>query len=91
KNSLLKARDEEVATLKAQLLVKEAKATEAIRLRTEVQTLAHRNTVLEGEKSELDVEVADLAATVKVREQEVVDLNVVVSFVKVHNDNLSDQ
>ncbi|GKB77695.1 hypothetical protein Tco_0944590 [Tanacetum coccineum] len=45
----------------------------------------------EGEKSELDVKVADLAATVKVREQEVVDLDVVVTSVKVYNDNLSDQ
>ncbi|GJT47909.1 hypothetical protein Tco_0974066 [Tanacetum coccineum] len=91
KNSLLKARDEEVASLKAQLLVKEAEAAEAIRLRAEVQTLADRNTVLEGEKSELDVKVADLAATVKVREQEVADLDAVVTSVKVHNDNLSDQ
>ncbi|GJR96473.1 hypothetical protein Tco_0268647 [Tanacetum coccineum] len=33
KNLLLKTRDEEVANLKAQLLVKEAEATEAIRLR----------------------------------------------------------
>ncbi|GKD23058.1 hypothetical protein Tco_1224761, partial [Tanacetum coccineum] len=80
KNSLLKARDEEVASLKAQLLVKEAEATEAIRLRAEVQTLADRNTVLEGEKSELDVKVADLAATVKVREQEVADLDGVVTL-----------
>ncbi|GJV31561.1 hypothetical protein Tco_1391961 [Tanacetum coccineum] len=45
----------------------------------------------EGEKSELDVKVADLAATVKVREQEVADLDDVVTSVKVHNDNLSDQ
>ncbi|GJS47342.1 hypothetical protein Tco_0597463 [Tanacetum coccineum] len=64
KNSLLKARDEEVASLKAQLLVKEAEAAEAIRLCDEVQTLADRNTVLEGEKSELDVKVTDLAVTV---------------------------
>ncbi|GJQ97918.1 hypothetical protein Tco_0009057 [Tanacetum coccineum] len=91
KDSLMKARDEEVASLKSQLLVKEAKAAEAIRLRAEVQTLADRNTVLEGEKSELDVKVADLAATVKVREQEVADLDAVVTSVKVHNDNLSDQ
>ncbi|GJY84008.1 hypothetical protein Tco_0497384 [Tanacetum coccineum] len=69
KNSLLKARDEEVASLKAQLLVKEAEATEAISLRAEGQTLVDRNTILEGEKSDLDVKVADLAATVKVREQ----------------------
>ncbi|GKG34965.1 ethylene-responsive transcription factor ERF027-like protein, partial [Tanacetum coccineum] len=88
KNSLLKARDEEVASLKAQLPVKEA---EAICLRAEVQTLADCNTVLESEKSELDVKVADLTATVRVREQEVADLDVVVTSVKVHNDNLSDQ
>ncbi|GKB57861.1 hypothetical protein Tco_0914047 [Tanacetum coccineum] len=36
KNSLLKARDEEFASLKAQLLVKEAEAAEAIHLRAEV-------------------------------------------------------
>ncbi|GKD73374.1 hypothetical protein Tco_1331656 [Tanacetum coccineum] len=91
KNSLLKARDKEVASLKAQLLVKEAEATEAIRLRSEVQILTDHNTVLEGEKSELDVKVADLAATVKVREQEVADLDAMVASVKVHNDNLFDQ
>ncbi|GKD81044.1 hypothetical protein Tco_1347883 [Tanacetum coccineum] len=66
KNLLLKTRDEEVANLKAQLLVKEAKATKAIRLRVEVQTLADRNIVLEWEKGVLDIKVADLAATVQV-------------------------
>ncbi|GJV37180.1 hypothetical protein Tco_1409657 [Tanacetum coccineum] len=91
KNSLLKARDEEVASLKAQLLVKEAEAAKAVHLRAEVQALANRNTVLKGEKSELDVKVADLEATVKVREQEVADLDDVVTSVKVQNDNLSDQ
>ncbi|GJU62398.1 hypothetical protein Tco_1244233 [Tanacetum coccineum] len=91
KNSLLKARDEEVASLKAQLLVKEAEAAEAIRLRAEVQTLVDHNTILEGEKSELDVKVADLAATIKVREQEVAELDAAVTSVKVHKDNLSDQ
>ncbi|GJR13391.1 hypothetical protein Tco_0796043 [Tanacetum coccineum] len=91
KNSLLKARDEEVTSLKAQLLVKEAEAARAIRLRAEVQTLTDRNTILEREKSELDVKVADLTATVRVREQEVADLEAVVTSVKVHNDNLSDQ
>ncbi|GJZ88783.1 hypothetical protein Tco_0660565 [Tanacetum coccineum] len=91
KISLLKARDEEVANLKAQLLVKEAEAAEAIRIRAEVQTLAYRNTVLEREKSELNVKVADLTATVRVREQEVADLDVVVTSVKVYNDNLFDQ
>ncbi|GJY50750.1 hypothetical protein Tco_0441597 [Tanacetum coccineum] len=70
KNLLLKTRDEEVANLKAQLLVKEAEATEAIRLRAEVQTLADRNIVLEREKGELDIKVVDLAATVKVHKLE---------------------
>ncbi|GKE17600.1 hypothetical protein Tco_1425177, partial [Tanacetum coccineum] len=91
KNLLLKTRDEEVANLKAPLLVKEAEATEAIRLRTEVQTLAERNIVLEREKGELDIKVVDLPATVKVREQEVADLDAVVTSVKFHNDNLTDQ
>ncbi|GJX08529.1 hypothetical protein Tco_0196461 [Tanacetum coccineum] len=83
--------DEEVANLKAQLLVKEAEATEAIRLRAEVQTLADRDIVLEREKGELDIKVADLATTVKVREQEVADLDAMVTSVKFHNDNLTDQ
>ncbi|GKE77187.1 hypothetical protein Tco_1543307, partial [Tanacetum coccineum] len=91
KNLLLKTRDEEVANLKAQLLVKEAEATEAIRLRAEVQTLADRNIVLEREKGELVIKVVDLAATVKVREQEVADLDAMVTSVKFHNDNLTDQ
>ncbi|GJX33403.1 hypothetical protein Tco_0243258, partial [Tanacetum coccineum] len=91
KDSLLKARDDEVVSLKSQLLVEEAEAAEAIRLRAEVQALVDRNTVLEGEKSKLDVKVTDLAATVKVREQEVADLDGVVTSVKVHNDNLSNQ
>ncbi|GJR33633.1 hypothetical protein Tco_1209317 [Tanacetum coccineum] len=91
KNLLLKTRDEEVANLKAQLLVKEAEATEAIRLRAEVQTLTDRNIVLEREKGELNIKVADLAATVKVREQKVADLDAMVTSVKFHNDNLTDQ
>ncbi|GKG27439.1 hypothetical protein Tco_0403142, partial [Tanacetum coccineum] len=70
--------------LKAQLLVKEAEAAEAIRLRAEaskfeavekslhdeVESLKERNITLEEEKSVLDVRVSDLAATVKVREHE---------------------
>ncbi|GJX72512.1 hypothetical protein Tco_0309683 [Tanacetum coccineum] len=89
KNSLLKARDKELESLKAQLLVKEAKATEAIRLRAkafkfkvverslqdEVKVLKEQNAALEQEKIDLSVKVADLAASVKVREQEVADMD----------------
>nr|GFD32710.1 hypothetical protein [Tanacetum cinerariifolium] len=61
KNQVLKARDEEIENLKAQLHLKEAKAAEAIRLRAEtskleaaekslwdeVTALNERNTILE--------------------------------------------
>ncbi|GJW66490.1 hypothetical protein Tco_0120914 [Tanacetum coccineum] len=105
KSSLLKARDAEIEGLKAQLLVKEAEAAEAIRLRAEaskfeaiekslqdeVRVLKDCNTTLEKEKSELNVKVADLAASVKVREQEAADLDAMVTSVKSQNDNLIDQ
>ncbi|GJS82910.1 hypothetical protein Tco_0749451 [Tanacetum coccineum] len=84
KSSLLKARDVEIESLKAQLLVKEAKAAKAIRLRAkaskfeaiekflqdEVRVLKDCNTTLEKEKSDLNVKVADLAASVKVHRLE---------------------
>nr|GEW16565.1 hypothetical protein [Tanacetum cinerariifolium] len=85
KDALLKAKDEEIGNLKAQLVLKEAEAAEAVRLRaktsnfkaiekslqSEVAALKERNNLLEVEKSRLDVKMADLAASVKVREQEV--------------------
>ncbi|GJV04376.1 hypothetical protein Tco_1337945 [Tanacetum coccineum] len=105
KDSLLKARDEEIKSLKAQLLVKEAKAAEAIYLRAEaskfeviekslqdeIKSLKERNTALEKEKGVLDVRVADLAATVKVREQEAADSDAMVTTVRLQNDMLVDQ
>ncbi|GKC09333.1 hypothetical protein Tco_1000943 [Tanacetum coccineum] len=59
KDSLLKAKDEEIGNLKASC-----------------------DNDAKKEKSELGVKVADLAASVKVREQEVADLDVVVNSVK---------
>nr|GEW56374.1 putative transposase (putative), gypsy type [Tanacetum cinerariifolium] len=105
KDALLKAKDKEIRSLNAQLVLKEAEAVEAVRLRaktskfkvvekslqSEVVALKERNNLLETEKSRLDVKVADLAASVKVREQEVADLNAVVTSVKLQNDNLVDQ
>ncbi|GJS26737.1 hypothetical protein Tco_0487357 [Tanacetum coccineum] len=102
KDTLLKAKDEEIESLKAQLLVKEAEAAEAISLRAEaseleaikkflqaeVRNLKDHNVTLEKEKNELNVKVTDLAASVKVREQEVADLNAQVIAVKSHSDNL---
>ncbi|GJT08454.1 hypothetical protein Tco_0842916 [Tanacetum coccineum] len=80
----------------------EAEAAKAIRLRAEaskfeavkksfedeIRSLKERNTALEKEKGELDVGVGDLAASVKVREQEVADLDAMVTSVKSHNGRL---
>nr|GEX90182.1 hypothetical protein [Tanacetum cinerariifolium] len=69
----------------------EAEAAEAVRLRDEAQALKERNTYLEKEKSELEIIVTDLATSIKVREQEVTDLDAVVTSVKLQNDSLADQ
>nr|GEZ14193.1 hypothetical protein [Tanacetum cinerariifolium] len=73
------------------LSAKEAKSTKDVRLHDEAQALKEYNTNLEKEKSELEVKVTDLAASVKVREQEVADLDAVVTSVKLQNDSLADQ
>ncbi|GJW64819.1 hypothetical protein Tco_0116703 [Tanacetum coccineum] len=99
------ARDEEIKSLKAQLLMKEAEAAEAVHLcaeaskfeivekslQDEIKSLKERNTALEKEKGVLDVRVADLAAMVKVREQEAADSDAMVTTVKLQNDRLADQ
>ncbi|GKA03326.1 hypothetical protein Tco_0676107 [Tanacetum coccineum] len=96
KDILLKTKGEEIDSLNAQLLLKEAEAAEAIHLRVEasrfeivkkslrdeVKLLKERNAALEEEKGVLDVKVADLAATVKVREQEAADSDALVTTVR---------
>ncbi|GKD63283.1 hypothetical protein Tco_1305391 [Tanacetum coccineum] len=102
---LLKSKGEEIDSLNALLILKEAEAAEAIHLRVEasrfgivekflrdeVKLLKERNAALEEEKGVLDVKVADLTATVKVREQEAADSNALVTAVKLQNDSLADQ
>nr|GEY32186.1 hypothetical protein [Tanacetum cinerariifolium] len=77
KDALIKHKDEEIRNLKAQL--------------SEVAALKERNNLMEIEKSGLDVKVANLAASVKVREQEVAELDDVVTSIKLQNDNFVDQ
>nr|GEW59382.1 protein WVD2-like 7 [Tanacetum cinerariifolium] len=72
---LLKVRDGEIESLKAQLLLKEAEAAEAIRLRAEV----------------FKFEATEKSLQVKVREHEVSDLDTQVTAIKLQNDNLVDQ
>ncbi|GKF28680.1 hypothetical protein Tco_0095022, partial [Tanacetum coccineum] len=92
-------------SLSAELLMKETEAAEAIHLRAkaskfevvkkylhdEIKSLKERNTTLEKDKGVLDVKVADLAATMKVREQEAADSDAMVTIVKLQNDRLTDQ
>ncbi|GJX26025.1 hypothetical protein Tco_0232321 [Tanacetum coccineum] len=91
--------------LSARLLLKEAEAADVIHLRAEasrfgvvekslrdeMKFLRERNAALEEEKGILNVKVTDLAATVKVREQEAADSDALITAVKLQNDSLVDQ
>nr|GEU98343.1 hypothetical protein [Tanacetum cinerariifolium] len=105
KDQLIKARDEEIDNLKAQLLLKEVKAAEAIRLRAEafkletvekslrdeVNALNEHNTILENERNAMDVKVTDLEAVVVSKERELTDATTQLTSIKSQNDNLADQ
>nr|GEW61952.1 hypothetical protein [Tanacetum cinerariifolium] len=105
KDELLKAKDEDIENLKAQMLLKEAEATEAIRLRAEasnfkiveksrrdeVSALKERIIILEKERNALDVKVAYLEASVVGKERDLTGLNAQLTFVKSQNDTLVDQ
>nr|GEZ78409.1 transposase (putative), gypsy type [Tanacetum cinerariifolium] len=81
-SELLKAREEEIESLKARLLLKEAKAVEAIRLRAkasnfetvekslrdETNALWERNIILEKERNALDVKVTELETSAMSKE-----------------------
>ncbi|GJX35720.1 hypothetical protein Tco_0247277 [Tanacetum coccineum] len=102
---LLKLREEEIENLKAQLLLKEAEAAEAIRLRAEasnfkvvekslqdeMNALKERNAILEKDQNALDVKVTDIEASAVGKERELTDFNSLITSVKSYNDNLVDQ
>nr|GEV83695.1 transposase (putative), gypsy type [Tanacetum cinerariifolium] len=77
-SDLLKAKDDEVESLKARLLLKEAEAAEAIRLRAE-------------ERNALGVNVTDLEASAVAKERALIDLNSLITSVKSQNDILVDR
>nr|GEX33513.1 hypothetical protein [Tanacetum cinerariifolium] len=95
----------EIKNLKAQLLLKETKATETTRLRAqtsnleavekslrdEVNALKGHNVILEKERNAMDVKVTDLEASLVDKERDLTDLNAQLTFVKSPNDNLADQ
>nr|GEX90147.1 hypothetical protein [Tanacetum cinerariifolium] len=102
---LLKARDEEVEKLKAQLLLKETEAAEATYLRAqvsavkatkkihtnEIYALKQKNVTFENEKESLDGKVAELQSSVSTKDLELKDLNVAVSSLRSQKDGLVDQ
>ncbi|GKB94698.1 hypothetical protein Tco_0980835 [Tanacetum coccineum] len=102
---LLKAKDDDVEGLKAQLLLKEDEAAEAIRLRTEVSkfkakekylrdetnALKERNAILENEWNALDMKVTDLEASTVGKKCELADLKSLITSVKSQNDILMDR
>ncbi|GJZ57544.1 hypothetical protein Tco_0613038 [Tanacetum coccineum] len=97
--------EKEVEDLKVQLLLKEAEAAEAIRLRAEaskfeavekslqdeVKALKERNASLEKERDALDVNVTGLEASAMGKDHELTNLNAQLTSVKSYNDSLVDQ
>ncbi|GJY82332.1 gypsy type transposase [Tanacetum coccineum] len=102
---LLKVREGEIESLRAQLLLKEAKAAKAIRLCVEassfaatekslwdeVNALNGRNLILEKERDALDVKVTDLETVIVSKERELSDSNAQLTCIKSQNDNLANQ
>ncbi|GJZ70236.1 hypothetical protein Tco_0633786 [Tanacetum coccineum] len=102
---LLKVREGEIKSLRAQLLLKEAEAAEAIRLRIEVfgfavtekslrdevNALNGRNLILEKERDAMDVKAMDLETVIVGKERELSDSNAQLTCIKSHNDNLANQ
>nr|GEX88787.1 hypothetical protein [Tanacetum cinerariifolium] len=98
----IRAEDEEIENLKAQMLLKEAEAiylrakasnfTDVEKsLRDEVDALNGRNTILEKDRNALDVKVTDLEVAVVSKEHELTDSNAQLTSIKSQNDNLADQ
>nr|GEY24095.1 hypothetical protein [Tanacetum cinerariifolium] len=91
-------------SLSAELLLREAEDTEAIRLRAEASNfkavgksiwdetnaLKERNAILEKERDALDVKVTKLEVAVVSKERKLTDLNALVTSVKSRNDDLAD-
>nr|GEW88767.1 hypothetical protein [Tanacetum cinerariifolium] len=91
-DELLKAKDGEIEILKAQLLLREAKAAEAIRLRAQTSNLeVVEKSLWDEERDALDVKVTDLEVSVVGKERDLTDLNAQLNSVKSQNDSLLDQ
>ncbi|GJS77512.1 hypothetical protein Tco_0727393 [Tanacetum coccineum] len=98
----LKAKDDEIESLKAQLLLKEDKAMEALKLRAQVKsveqvhtheknTLQRENIALEKEKKTLSGKVTELQSQASDQENKLADANNVVASLQSEKDGLTSQ
>ncbi|GJY80289.1 hypothetical protein Tco_0493040 [Tanacetum coccineum] len=102
---LLKARDEEIESLKAQLSLKEAEAIEAVRLRAQVadveaaekvhadelDALKQKNVALDDEKDSLNGKITDLQSSISTKDLELKDFNSTVHALETTCSGLRDQ
>nr|GEX78792.1 hypothetical protein [Tanacetum cinerariifolium] len=102
---LLKVRDAKIESLKAQLLLKETEAVEAVHLRArvsasevtekkhaiEIDSLKQNNVALENEKGSLDGKVVELQSLVSTKDLDLKELNDVVSSRRSQKDGLVSQ
>ncbi|GKD68603.1 hypothetical protein Tco_1322693, partial [Tanacetum coccineum] len=102
---MLKAKDEEIKNLKAQLSLKEAEAMEAIHFRAqiaaveatervradELTALKQKSAALQGEKYFLIGKITELQSLVTAKDLELKDFNTTVTSFKSRNDGLVDQ
>ncbi|GKC44721.1 hypothetical protein Tco_1062443 [Tanacetum coccineum] len=97
-------KEEEIGNLKAQLLLREVEAVEAIHLhdkasnfeaikkslQDETSALKERNAILEKERNALDVKVIDIEASAMSKECELTDLNVMVHELEAIEKGMQD-
>ncbi|GJR80117.1 hypothetical protein Tco_0150902 [Tanacetum coccineum] len=102
---LLKSKDDEIKSLKAELLRKETEVAEAVRLRAQVaaaetaekvraeelDSLKQKNADVGAEKDSLIARVADLQSFISAKNLELEDANAAVTSLKSQNDSLVAQ
>nr|GEU93595.1 hypothetical protein [Tanacetum cinerariifolium] len=102
---LLKVKDAEIESLKAQLLLKEIKTAKAVHRRaqvsafeatkkkhaSEIDALKQKNVAFENEKGSLNGKVVELQSSVSTKDLELKELNDVVSSPRSKKDGLVDQ
>nr|GEU90293.1 hypothetical protein [Tanacetum cinerariifolium] len=104
-DELSKLREEEIESLKARMLLREAEAAKAIRLhaeasnfetveklfRDETNALRERNVIAEKERNALDMKVTKLETSAMSKERELTDLNALVHKLEISSFELQEK